>query len=193
MLDYLDRRRVKAKEPKILRRFEISYENTDKESLKFIHQEASVRVKDTLIDHYEISKKSFSLLLLMITISSFIVGFLMSKESHSFEGIAVVGMIALCISIFVIYILWQMNRPINFHAPGRIPKPVMAKKIFNDIKDDDTRYKYLLYQEILQCQAKIELNQHYNSHRLKVLDFIIRLVLISFFALLAITIILLFT
>lgn len=187
MLDYLFPSKVIAKEPILLKHFEIIYQNTDLLSLKFIHQEATVRVKDTVTDHYEISKKSFSLLLLMVTISTFLAGYLISKEKHvNNTGVSAVAFIALLICVFSILTLWQMNRPIKFRAPGRIPKKVMVKKIFENIISEDERYKYLLYQEILHCQSQIELNQYYNSHRLRVLDFIIRLVMVSFLTLLVI-------
>ncbi len=185
-------KRVKKNEPIPLKKFEINYELTDINSLKFIHQEATIRVKDTVADHYEISKKSFSFLLLIITISSFLAGFLMSKSSNfKIEGIEVVAIVGLSICLFTIFILWLMNRPITFRAPGRIPKTVMVKKIFEELaEDDDKRLKYLIYQEILHCQVQIQHNQYYNTHRLKVIDFVIRIVMISFFALLAMTILL---
>lgn len=192
IFDYVSVKRVKKNEPIPLKKFDVNYELTDIESLNFIHQEATIRVKDTVADHYEISKKSFSLLLLMITISTFLVGFLMNKSiNHKLRGIDVVAIIGLAICLFAIFVLWLMNRPITFRAPGRIPKKVMVKKIFEDIPEEDSmRLKFLKYQEILHCQVQIQHNQYYNTHRLSVIDFVIRIVMISFFALLAMTILL---
>lgn len=178
VIDYFVKSRLESKEPKVKKRFETGWTKTDIESLVFLHSEASVRVQDTIRDHHEISKKAFSLLLLLVTISSFLGGYLMSV--HPFIILDIFVTIALVICSLCIYFLSGLIKPNKFRAPGRVPSKVLVNKIYNsEIKPAD-RYKLIVYQELLNCQAQIELNQYYNTARLSIIDFIVRLILISF-------------
>lgn len=180
IIDYIFRQRVCKNEPKPLDRFEIGWTKTDIESLKFLHQEASVRVKDTVDDHHSISKKAFSLILLFITLSSILGGYLFGKNEVYME---VMASIALIICLLTIYILSELIRPVKFKAPGRVPNRVLTNKLYNKDISVDNRLKLIVYQEILNCQSQIDLNQYYNTIRLNIIDFVIRLVLVTFITL----------
>ena len=180
-IDYLVKSRLESKEPQIRKKFEVGWTKTDIKSLTFLHTEASVRVQDTIRDHHEISKKAFSLLLLLVTISSFLGGYLMS--AHTFDTLDAFVIIALVVCSVSIYFLSRLIKPNKFRAPGRVPSKVMVDKIYNDEIKPSDRYKLIVYQELLNCQAQIELNQYYNTVRLTIIDFIVRLILISFITL----------
>lgn len=187
MIEYLSKSRLKKYEPKHLNRFEVHWKTVDLDILKFFHQEASVRVQDTIKDHHEISKKYFQLLLLMLSIASALSAFIISQLNSSITDWAafVICDIGLVIVSFVILIIVQMIRPVNFTSPGREPKNVMRNKWFRSEKfsEDDDLQKILYYQELMSCQRQITINQYYNTKRLDAMDFVIRLLIISFFAL----------
>ncbi len=177
LINYIFKQRVQQREPKPLQRFEIGWTKTDIDSLKFLHQEASVRVKDTVEDHHSISKKVFSLIVLLITLSTILGGFLFGKNEFYID---VIALIALLICLFTIYILSELIRPIKFKAPGRIPNKVLTQKIFSNNRTSINTLKLIIYQELLNCQSQIDLNQYYNTIRLKIIDFVIRIILITF-------------
>lgn len=179
IVDYMFKSRMAKLEPKPPKRFEVSWRDTDIDSLEFLHKEASVRVQDTVKDHYEASKKAFSLLLLMITISSILGGYLV--KSNTWSNSAVVSLVALIVLLIAIYVLSELIRPNTFRAPGRMPKRVLIEKVYKDPQVGEAdRKKLIIYHELINCQAQIELNQFYNTVRLRIIDFVIRLVLISF-------------
>ena len=177
MLKYISKKKVTKNEPKPKLSFEIGINETDLESLTFIYEEAKIRVDDTVKDHHETSKKVFQLLLLFISISSFISGYLFKLKS--FKNIDVIICILLAVCIFASYILIILVRPTKFRAPGRAPSKLMTNKVYKNRIVQKNRMAYLIYQELLHAQAKIELNQYYNTHRLNAVDFIIRFMLIT--------------
>ncbi|MCB0409904.1 MAG: hypothetical protein KDD29_06765, partial [Flavobacteriales bacterium] len=85
---------------------------------------------------------------------------------------------------FIILIIAQNIRPIKFMPPGRVPYKAITKDTFenNNLDEIDIK-KYLLYQELLECQFKIDINQYYNTKRLDAMDFIIRFMIICFIVL----------
>lgn len=186
IIDYIFKNRVQKNEPTPLGSFEIRWTKIDIDTLKFLHQEASVRVKDTIEDHHSISKKAFSLILLFITLGSVLAGYLLGKNEFHLNVIAI---IALIICLLSIYILSELIRPVKFKAPGRVPNKILTNKLYEKNISADDRLKLIFYKELLNCQSQIDLNQYYNTIRLIIIDFVIRLVLITFITLGALLII----
>lgn len=181
IISYILKKPIRKGEPKLLTRFEVGWTQTDADTLEFLHQEASIRVKDTVEDHHSITKKAFSLILLFVAISSTLGGYLLSNKYY--VQLDAIVTIALLVSLFSIYLLSELIRPVNFRAPGRIPDKVLVNKIYSPNRSIENRKKLILYQELLNCQAQIEMNQYYNTIRLTIIDFIVRLVIISFISL----------
>tara|TARA_B100000809_G_scaffold243770_1_gene269096 strand:+ start:9120 stop:9374 length:255 start_codon:yes stop_codon:yes gene_type:complete len=70
LVEFIIRSKLVEKVPKLKKGFKIDWEKTDFDSLKIIHEGAKDRVPETVKDHYEISRKYFSLLILVLSISS---------------------------------------------------------------------------------------------------------------------------
>ena len=176
---YLNPKALVKKEPKLIRRFEVKWKNTTSETMKLLLASAKERVQDTVKDHHEISKKYLSLLVVVLTISSALFAFLFSSEVDSIMTSIAITAILLC--SFCIFIIAQMIRPNKFRAPGRIPNKAIKKKTLErpNTSDDDI-FLLLINQELLNCQAQIDLNQFYNSRRLDAMDFVIRLLMLGF-------------
>lgn len=182
MLNYIFPKRLIKGEPIPKKGFQVHWKKTDYESLEIIHKGAIDSVQDTIKNHYEISRKYFSLLILVLSISSALCAFLF-KTSVTVE-LKVIISVAILVCSLIILIIGQNIRPVRSMSAGRNPYKAITKKTFEntDIDQPDIK-KLLIYQELLVCQAKIEMNQYYNNKRLEAMDFIIRLMIISFITL----------
>lgn len=171
----------KKAEPKVIKRFDVSWKLTDVKSMELLFDEAKTRVADTIKDHYEISKKAFAILLVVLSITSVICGFLISQFANEAldKVLVAIAVIAFIFSAFILFFLVNLVRPTKFHPPGREPRKVMTNELFkNDKIEGDNIYKALLYKELVHSQAQIDLNQHINTKRLERLDFVLRLITI---------------
>ena len=183
---------TKDKEPELIKKFEVDWENTDVETLTFIHKEASIRVKDTVADHYETSKKAFSILMVIISLTTVIAGTIINHitSSDTHFGLFAVLCVAFLFGVYIIYVLVVLLRPVSFRAPGRVPSKVMVDSKFNHPKvKPDERLKLIVYGELINCEHQITANQHSNTKRLKKVDFILRLIILLLIVLVTMSVI----
>lgn len=168
------------KEPEPIKTFEVKWQDTDIETLKFLHNEASVRVQDTVKDHYEISKKVFSLLLVVISLTTLIGGGILNyifADKHF--GTTSVLIVSFLFCLYMIYVLIYLTKPVKFMAPGREPKTVMQNdKINRPNVPQEERFKSVVYGELINCQNQIEMNQYVNTRRLTKIDNLLFLIMI---------------
>ncbi|MFT6845533.1 MAG: hypothetical protein ACJAUV_001730 [Flavobacteriales bacterium] len=176
MLNYLHPKRLIKQEPVIRRKFRIHWKETDYESLKIIHSGATERINDTIKDQREISKKYFGFLILILSITSALVAFLFDEQNISYN-IRLITILTLISNSLIIFIIGQMIRPLKFYPPGRVPNEALNEPFIE--KNTEDQQKYFLYKELLNLEAKILINQFYNTKRLDGIDFIIRYLLIS--------------
>jgi len=173
-----------------IKRFEVKWKDTDIDVLKFIFENTIIRVQDTFDDHTKISSKLNSILLVMISITTLLGGFIIkeidnAKPNDAFIATSIVGIMLSTILIIALIIL-SLSK--SFKPPGRVPSNVMLNKLFkNDLIEENERLKFIIYKELVYNENKINHNQQINTTRLKRID----LIFISIICILSVMIIML--
>lgn len=176
--------------PKEVKAFELSWRDLDEKSLEFLHQESAVQVQDTVKDHYQLVRKIFTLLVIMISLSTALGGFIFNEiqDCKPYIKLIVLASVALLYTLISIFILMRLLMTVEFRDPGRTPRKILNSRVFDNLKKDET-YKCLVYSEIVNCQNQINQNKYVNVIRHKaierlIISFITVYVIILFFLIL---------
>lgn len=150
--------------------FKISKKNWKEipiDSAKFILTESKDYLEYTLNESDKITNRSFSLLLLISTILSAIIGFTYSKiGNQEFNKIIYINFSLIILLSFTIIYLGKLIFPRKIMAKGRIPFELTKPEFLNNQKlNKEQNYLAFVIQEIENCQIKISFNLKSNEKR----------------------------
>lgn len=159
-----------------------NWKNFSIDSVEFILNENKDYLDYTLAESDKITNRSFSLLLLISTILSAIIGFTYSKIGNLlFDKIVYVNFCLIVLLSFTVIFLGKLIFPRQIMAKGRIPTELAKQEFLNNPKlNKEEHYLALVIQEIENCQKKISYNLQSNSERLSDLKGIIFFLIIIF-------------
>jgi hypothetical protein len=172
--------------------WEIDPENkkhVDKDIAQFILEQGEKALRHTIDVSDKATNRAFSMLLILLPVSSTIIGFLINEikkarpyqhaDIYFFCTLAIICIVALIYIIKVVY-------PRNTMEIGREPKNIAVSNMLQGDKSSEEKLRVIKLNEIKNCQYKIDYNRKQNAERVLLVSKITKYVGIS--ALIAIAI-----
>jgi hypothetical protein len=137
---------------------------------RFYLEQAEKFLLDLIDAHKTIVDRTNTLLGLLITILTALIGYTVTKFETGFDRdnlrdavLVVIAYMILC-SIYLI----KNIRPTNYMAIGSQPRSILVDHFFTEYIPKTERIIYILSSEVERCQHKIDQNQEINNRKWKV-------------------------
>jgi hypothetical protein len=149
-----------------------SWKTINQSSLEFILKEAQTRVSFINEQSNRISNRAYSILTILITILSVLIG-LISSQFQRMNSFMFLLLLLLVIAFMIsMSILVSIISPRQFSPSGRLPSELNKEKYYHG--DDALRLLFL--NELTNCDSIIRSNYEINGIRMAKLKLVIRIV-----------------
>jgi hypothetical protein len=148
----------------------------------FILDQAEKALKSTAETSDKITTRAFTVLLILLPIFSTLIGLLINSiKSHGNSHVLDISFFAVLIlvCVFAMFHLITLVFPRNFMGVGRQPNEIVVAGMLDNNLDNAKRLLAFKFNEIKNCQNKINFNRNQNAKRILVLTKILRIISLS--------------